>query len=242
MFYTTEITDKTAIFSPEESTHIVKALRKKRGSKICFTDGAGFLYEGEIITANVRLVEIRIINIKSPDAAGLPPIHIIVAPTKNIDRIEWFVEKATEVGVAEISFIVTENSERRILKTDRLKKIAVSAMKQSNQLWLPKINELTTLQTILNKAQSFSGGRFFGYCNDESLRKIKKPIPYNEAISKNIPATILIGPEGDFTENEARKCIEAGFSPVVLTKTRLRTETAALFACWNYAIRHNTDS
>jgi 16S rRNA (uracil1498-N3)-methyltransferase len=242
MFYTTEITDKTATFSPEESAHIVKALRRKKGSEIFFTDGAGFLYEGEITIADIRLVEARIINMKKFDETELPPIHIVVAPTKNVDRIEWFIEKATEVGVAEISFIVTENSERKTIKTDRLKKITVSAMKQSNQLWLPKINELVTLETALHEAQSFTGGRYFGYCGDENLRTIGKPIPYNEAIDKNVPAIILIGPEGDFTENEAQKCVEAGFSPVVLTKTRLRTETAALFACWNYAIRYSANN
>jgi 16S rRNA (uracil1498-N3)-methyltransferase len=251
MFYTTEIVNETAAFSFEESAHIVKALRKKEGDKIHFTDGAGTFYESEIVNANPQRVEARITNTKKSDNK-LPPIHIVVAPTKNMDRMEWFVEKAVEVGVAEISFIVTENSERKILKTDRLKKIAVSAMKQSNQLWLPKINELTTLENILNSAQLFDGDRFFGYCGSENFytlttinietlnietEKLDDPFFYNEAINENIPVIMLIGPEGDFTKGEARQCVEAGFLPVVLTKTRLRTETAALFACWNYAIR-----
>jgi 16S rRNA (uracil1498-N3)-methyltransferase len=252
MFYTTEIINETAIFSQEESTHIVRVLRKKEGDKIQFTDGAGSIYDGEITVVNAHRIEARIINTQKPSKSGLPPIHIVVAPTKNMDRMEWFVEKAAEIGVAEISFIVTENSERKVLKTDRLHKIAISAMKQSNQLWLPKINELTTLKEILKTAQLFNGDRFFGYCGGEDFytrttinidtleietERLDEPFFYSEAINENIPVIMLIGPEGDFSEIEARECVDAGFLPVILTNTRLRTETAALLSCWNYAIR-----
>jgi 16S rRNA (uracil1498-N3)-methyltransferase len=251
MFYTAEIIDKRAVFLPEESAHIAKVLRKKEGDEIQFTDGAGSLYNGRITVVDAHQVEAQIMSVKKTDCA-LPPIHIVVAPTKNMDRMEWFVEKAVEVGVAEISFIITKNSERKTLKTDRLEKIAISAMKQSNQLWLPKINELTTLKEILKRAETFDGDRFFGYCgktdfytqttiNIETLQieteELNEPFFYSEAINENVPVIVLIGPEGDFTESEAKQCVDCGFLPVVLTKTRLRTETAALLACWNYAVR-----
>jgi 16S rRNA (uracil1498-N3)-methyltransferase len=254
MFYTTEVTDKRAIFSSEESTHIVRSLRKKEGDRIQFTDGLGCFYEGEIVVVSADRAEAKITETKITENE-LPPIHIVVAPTKNMDRMEWFVEKAVEVGVAEISFMVTENSERKTLKTDRLKKIAISAMKQSNQAWLPRINELTTLKEILNIAKMFDGDRFFGYCGDDfytrttidietleiETENLDNPFFYNEAMNENIPVMMLIGPEGDFSRSEVQQCTDSGFMPVVLAKTRLRTETAALLACWNYAIRVQTN-
>jgi 16S rRNA (uracil1498-N3)-methyltransferase len=128
-------------------------------------------------------------------------------------------------------------------------------MKQSNQLWLPKINELTTLENILNAAELFNGDRFFGYCGDDfytrttiNIETLKietenfdNPFFYDEAINENVPVMMLIGPEGDFSKSEAQLCIDSGFMPVVLAKTRLRTETAALLACWNYAVRAQTN-
>ncbi|MDR1974025.1 MAG: 16S rRNA (uracil(1498)-N(3))-methyltransferase [Bacteroidales bacterium] len=253
-FYTQDIQGETAFFSPEESNHITKTLRKKENDIIRFTDGAGGLYEGVITTANAGRTEVRLTKRHNGTVNTPPPMHIVVAPTKNMDRIEWFVEKAVEVGVTEISFIVTKNSERKILKTDRLKKIAISAMKQSNQLFLPKINEIISLKEFLEKVREVDCDKFFGYCAGDfysttkidietgeiTTEKLGEPFFYSEAINEDIPVIMLIGPEGDFTPEEAQICVENNFLPSVLTNTRLRTETAALMACWTYAEKRLT--
>ncbi len=168
MFYTKDITENRAFFSPETSAHIIKVLRHKTGDKISFTDGAGTLYEGVLSNEDPKKAEATITGSRQIETK-LPQIHIVVAPTKNIDRIEWFVEKAVEVGVAEISFIGTKNSERKILKTDRLHKIAESAMLQSQQTQMPKINEMLPLKKFVENTAQFDGDKFFGYCYEGKI-------------------------------------------------------------------------
>ncbi|MDR1739696.1 MAG: 16S rRNA (uracil(1498)-N(3))-methyltransferase [Bacteroidales bacterium] len=238
MFYTKEITGNRAVFSPETSAHIVKVLRHKEGDKISFTDGCGALYEGLLEGISAKGTSAIIEKSRHVNTA-LPSIHIVVAPTKNIDRIEWFVEKAIEVGVAEISFIGTKNSERKTLKTERLHKIAVSAMLQSQQVFLPKINEMLPLGEFVKNSADFNGDKFFGYCYEGNIyatseTQPEKTLCYAEMINANVPTMVFIGPEGDFTATEAQYLQDNNFMPVVLSNTRLRTETAALMACWTY--------
>ncbi|MDR1739293.1 MAG: 16S rRNA (uracil(1498)-N(3))-methyltransferase [Bacteroidales bacterium] len=241
MFYTNEIIGNRAVFSPETSAHIVKVLRHKAGDKISFTDGTGMLYEGSLINADPKRAETSITNIKQTKTT-LPPIHIVVAPTKNIDRIEWFVEKAVEVGIAEISFVQTKNSERKTLKIDRLHKIAESAMLQSKQTYMPKINEMISLKRFIERITHLHCDKFFGYCYEGNIYSTSETRPeeilyYPEMINRNVPTMVLIGPEGDFTIEEAQYLQNNNFLPVVLSSTRLRTETAALFAGWIYATK-----
>jgi 16S rRNA (uracil1498-N3)-methyltransferase len=231
LFYNSEIKsgDKTFTFDKEESKHIIKVLRKQEGHKIHITNGLGYLFVSEIILGLEKKCEVKINEEHFVKPTNFYT-HIAVAPTKMLDRIEWFLEKATEIGIHEITPIICEHSERKIYKTDRAEKIIQSATKQSNQYYLPKINEAITLSEFLKK--NHSGQKFIAHCEETDKKSFAKEI------IKDNPITILIGPEGDFSSKEIKLAIENKFIPVTLGNTRLRTETAALVACHTIVIQN----
>lgn len=229
LFYNSDVKpeDKSFFFDKEESKHIIKVLRKKESDKIFLTNGLGYFFESEIISAFEKKCEIRITNVQFHEPTSYH-IHIAVAPTKMNDRLEWFLEKATEIGIHEISPIICDNSERKVYKIDRAEKIVQSAMKQSLQMYLPKINEPISYSQFVK--QTIDGQKFIAHCEETERKAFQNEIKPNEKV------TILIGPEGDFSSKEIKLAIENQFIPVTLGNTRLRTETAALVACHTIAL------
>ena len=231
LFYNSDIKkgDVTFFFDKEESKHIVKVLRKKEGDKIFITNGLGYLFESEIILASEKKCEVKITKevFQEPDSFYT---HIAVAPTKMNDRMEWFLEKATEIGIHEITPIICEHSERKVYKIDRAEKIIQAAMKQSLHYYLPKINEPVLFSQFVKSNNE--GQRFIAHCEETDKKSFQK------TIAKNKKVTILIGPEGDFSTKEIHLAMANHFIPVTLGNTRLRTETAALVACHTLAL-HN---
>ena len=211
----------------EEASHALRVLRKRSGDLISLTDGRGHLYEARITEVKSKACRFELVG--EPYLQPVRPyhIHIALAPTKNMDRNEWFVEKCTELGVDEISFILTANSERRQLKIDRLQKKALSAMKQSGNLYLPQLHDLRPfdafMQAELNVSQAF-----VAYVDEQHQRQLKTEIKPGGRYC------ILIGPEGDFTAEEISSAIAQGYAQVSLGQSRLRTETAGIAACHTF--------
>ncbi|MDG1147333.1 MAG: 16S rRNA (uracil(1498)-N(3))-methyltransferase [Crocinitomicaceae bacterium] len=221
LFYDPNISpqDLKHTLSEEESKHVVRVLRMKMGDCIGLLDGKGSLYVCEIILDNPKRCELTIKSVNTDDKETAE-IHIAVGPTKQMERIEWFIEKATEIGITEITLIECKNSERIKIKTDRLEKKAVSAMKQSHRTFLPKINALTKVTDFIKK----NPNGLIAHCFDEKRAHFKDVFT-----STNCP--VLIGPEGDFTLEEIKLAKEYGYKTITLGENRLRTETAALFTC-----------
>ena len=222
IFYTPDITTHNSL-SAEESRHAVKVLRLKEGDEILQTDGKGFFYKTVIVNANPKGCQTEIAETVKQNRERDFHIHIAVAPTKNSERIEWFVEKACEIGIDEITFLRCRFSERKELKTERIEKILVSAMKQSQKAYLPLLRPIIDFNDFINR--ECSGQKFIAHCYEN------QQLPLKNQYVKNSDATVLIGPEGDFSPEEIKSAVEAGFVPVSLGKSRLRTETAALVAC-----------
>lgn len=224
LFYNPRLDNSAAQFtlSEEESKHIVKVLRKKEGDILFLTNGEGYLFEAKIIEANTKKCKAEIIDVTKKHRK-MHWFHLVVAPTKMKERFEWFLEKATEIGVNEITPIICENSERKVLKTERLQRVLQSAMKQSLQCYLPKLNEAITFDEFMKKESE--GLLFIAHCEKEEKLDLKRRV----APDKDV--TILIGPEGDFSAKEIKSAYEHGFLPVSLGENRLRTETAAIVAC-----------
>lgn len=225
LFYNPEISTATTQinFDKIESKHIVRVLRKKEGDILKITNGKGFLFDAEISFANDKRCAANIINFEEKPKPWNYYLHIAIAPTKNNDRIEWFLEKATEIGIDEITPIICSNSERRIVKTARFEKIIQSAMKQSLKFTLPKLNAPVKFSEFINK--DFEGTICIAHCEDQKEKNhLKKVIQPSEK------TTILIGPEGDFSKDEIKKALEQKYIPISLGESRLRTETAALVA------------
>ena len=223
--------DSRLIIDREESRHIVKVLRKKVGDTIYITNGKGILFTTVIDVINKNSTELKIIEAKQ-EAESKFHINIAVAPTKNNDRIEWFVEKSTEIGVNTISTVMCEKSERKKIKIDRLEKITISAMKQSLQLHKPIIQELVSFEEFIKKCESEN--KFIAHCKENE----KLFLGDCELNSNTI--TVLIGPEGGFSQKEIGLAEENGFISVSLGNTRLRTETAAIVATQLLSV-HNKD-
>lgn len=229
LFYNPEIKSNDTVFTfdKEESRHIIKVLRKQNGDKIHITNGLGFLFTSEIISASEKKCEVKIITETFEEPVNYS-IHIAVAPTKMNDRLEWFLEKATEIGLHEITPIICEHSERKVYKIDRAEKIVQAAMKQSLQFYMPKINDPITFSEFVK--QNFDTKKYIAHCEETDRKSFKN------TIQKGENSLILIGPEGDFSTKEINLAIEQGFTPVTLGNTRLRTETAALVACHTAAL------
>lgn len=222
LFYAPDIA-VTSELPEEESQHCVRVLRLKEGDPITLTDGKGFLYTAILANAHPKHCRVDITEQHRQTSLWNYIIHIAIAPTKNMDRMEWFVEKATEIGINTITCLRCRHSERREIKLQRLNKIAVSAMKQSQKTWLPQINEMIDFNTFIS--QKLDGDKMIAHCAEDKKQLIK------DSYKPNSNALILIGPEGDFSSEEINAALSAGFSPISLGKSRLRTETAALTAC-----------
>jgi len=222
LFFTKNIKGNIATFETEEARHI-QVLRKNVGDVLQFVDGEGGMYKGEIIELHKKQCLLSILEHIPLYNERKVKLHIGIAPTKNIARLEWFLEKATEIGIEEITPILCDRSERKRIRTDRLEKITMSAMKQSLKAFLPKLNELTNYQAFIKKRNDDI--KYIAYCNDNALSHLKKE--YSGA--KNV--TILIGPEGDFSPKEVKLALENSFQGISLGTSRLRTETAGIAAC-----------
>lgn len=210
-------------FNREESKHIIRVLRRKKGDEIFLTNGKGNRFKGIITNDNPTACQAEIIESNYIPKPRNFYLHIAIAPTKNMSRFEWFLEKAIEIGIDEITPVKCDHSERVTLKMDRLEKIMVSAIKQSQQLWLPKLNQLTPLHDLI--ASEFKGLKCIAYVDPENKTSLKSAFQHNH------DTMILIGPEGDFSELELQSSILAGYTPISLGENRLRTETAAIVAC-----------
>lgn len=221
LFYLPKISEGINHLDQEESHHVVKVLRKLVGDELTITDGKGMLYQVTINTADPKKCLFDIVTKKEQPKRN-HYTHIAIAPTKNADRIEWFVEKAVEIGIDEISFMLCQTSERKTINLDRVEKIAISAMKQSQQAWLPKLNPMLPFKDLL---QNSSSQKFIGFVDSSNPTHLK-----NAAKPKN-SYLVLIGPEGDFSNEELTSAIENGFEKISLGANRLRTETAGLVAC-----------
>ncbi|MDQ8006363.1 MAG: 16S rRNA (uracil(1498)-N(3))-methyltransferase [Pedobacter sp.] len=232
LFYTPDITSNSYTLNEEESNHCNKVLRLKQGDKVHLIDGVGGLYTAEISEVTKKAVHLIVIEKQSEFGKRNHHLHIAIAPTKNNDRLEWFLEKATEIGIDEITPIICERSERKIVKEERLEKVVTSAVKQSLTAYHPKINTAISFKDFIK--QSKADDKLIAHCIDEDDRKA-----ISQLIKPHQRYLILIGPEGDFTPKEIELALQNGFKPVTLGNTRLRTETAGLAACFevNYTNR-----
>lgn len=220
--------DKTVELSENESKHIYKVLRKREGDEIGLLNGAGLELHGKIISYSGKKIMVHVNNMLSHPTKDAQNLRIAIAPTKNIDRFEYFLEKSTEIGVGEFIPILCENSERKVIKKEKLEKRVVSAMKQSKHFYLPALEELTPFKEWVKKDDSEL--KFIAHC--ETFEEKEHFLNLKDSSKKT---TILIGPEGDFSINEIRFALENGFQAVNLGESRLRTETAGVYSsvCFN---------
>lgn len=224
LFYNSDIkaTDTYFTFDTNESKHIIKVLRRRKGDELWITNGEGYLFQAKIIDDSIKKCEVELKSSKKTHPKSYR-LHMVVAPTKMNDRFEWFLEKATEIGVDEITPIICDRSERKIFKLDRMQRVIESAIKQSLQTYLPKLNNPISLSDFLEKPNT--GLQFIAHCEDSERHELKRRVVADQDV------TILIGPEGDFTPIEIKRAMLKGYAPVIMGKTRLRTETAAIVAC-----------
>lgn len=223
LFYTPDITSDNYIFDAEESKHCIRVLRLSLNDIVFLTDGKGRLYEAEIIDDNMKACKVKVLNITDEFRKRKYKIHLAVAPTKNLNRMEWFIEKATEIGIDEFTPLICEHSEKTYFKAERMSKICISAMKQSLQTYLPVLNDPAKFTEFVSQF-SFSE-KYICWCETDTTSSLKNIYQQGKDV------IILIGPEGDFSKDEISQAIQHGFVPVSLGLNRLRTETAALAAC-----------
>ena len=222
LFYCPELSGEFHTLNEEESRHIVRVLRLEIGDHIHLTDGKGGLFQAEITDDHPKRCSVQIIKSTFEYEKRDFQIHMAVAPTKNISRYEWFLEKATEIGINKITPVICEHSERKKVKVPRLEKVIISAVKQSLKAYVPELNETARFKDFIK--QDFDGEKFIAYCEGATKALKELYTPLSNAI-------ILIGPEGDFSPEEVKLAEENGFVPVNLGPSRLRTETAAIVAC-----------
>ena len=241
-FYTPNALESNEL-PEEEAQHALRVLRLVAGDDIMLMDGQGTFYEAEVTATDKRHCHYSILRELPQERLWTPWLHIAVAPTKNIDRMEWFVEKAVEIGVDEISFLNCQYSERRNLRIDRMEKIVVSAMKQSRKAWKTQVNEMVDFSSFVQKMKDDDANRFICHCYEESditqaladkggasPTMPNRKILLRDALTQGRDAVVLVGPEGDFSIDEVADAEKLGFQPVSLGDSRLRTETAALVA------------
>jgi 16S rRNA (uracil1498-N3)-methyltransferase len=221
LFYVPELTPttKSIYLSEDESKHACRVLRLKMNDEVSLLDGVGGVYHARIEEDNPKKCMLQIIAV-THEPKPTHEVHIAIAPTKNMDRIEWFVEKATEIGMTELTLLICDHSERKVVKTERLEKILISAMKQSKRTFIPKLNAVVTFSEFMK--QHTQGA--LAHCEEGEKKTLQTVYQ-----ASNYP--ILIGPEGDFSTKEIAAAKTNGFDFVVLGNTRLRTETAGLYAC-----------
>lgn len=232
VFYTPDISGDTYALNEEESKHCTKVLRLGIGAMVYLIDGVGGLYNAEIVGEHKKHVTLKVIEARHEHQKRNHHLHIAIAPTKNIDRLEWFLEKATEIGIEEITPVICDRSERKIVKEDRLFKVITAAVKQSLQAYHPVLNPQMTLSAFLK--QKNESIKMIAHCLDNEPRQF-----IADVAKPRERYTILIGPEGDFSSAEIEIALESGYKPLTLGNTRLRTETAGLAACFevNYLNR-----
>lgn len=223
LFYTPDIEGEFYKLNAEESGHCVRVLRLSEGDSVVLIDGHGGFYHCVITKAAPKGCEVRVTEKQENYGCRNFHLHIAMAPTKNIDRTEWMLEKCTEMGVDEITMLNTSHSERKMVKDERLEKVIVSAMKQSLKAYLPKLNPMTDFDRLVTACKERQ--KFIAHCREGEKKRLDEVyFPGNDVV-------ILIGPEGDFSEDEVAKAVQAGFIPITLGESRLRTETAGIVAC-----------
>jgi 16S rRNA (uracil1498-N3)-methyltransferase len=225
IFYDSNISGEFHVLNETESNHCVKVLRLKIGDEIFLTDGKGNLYKSNIIELHQKKTLLKISETYAEYNKRPYYLHIAIAPTKNTDRFEWFLEKAVEIGIDEITPIICKNSERKIIKSDRLNRIAEAAMKQSYKAYHPQINEQISFEKFIKNSDS-QFQKFIAHCEDDENKKY-----LGNLVNKNSSVLILIGPEGDFSKSEIQLAKGNKFTPISLGMSRLRTETAGIVAC-----------
>lgn len=223
LFYCPDIKDSQYQLSRDESKHCVRVLRLQGGDPIYITDGIGNLYHCEITIASPSAVHVRVLEHFSEHGKRNYHLHMAVAPTKNNDRFEWFLEKATELGIDEITPILCHHSERKVIKPERMERIIHSAVKQSLKAYVPQLNPMISFVEFIANDQNASC--FIAHCNEGEKTLLKNTVDSHKKI------LILIGPEGDFSPEETQLAIDAGYTAISLGNSRLRTETAAIAAC-----------
>lgn len=232
VFYTPDINGNAYVLNEDESKHCIKVLRLNIGTVVYLIDGVGGLYKAEITGEHKKHVTLKVIEATHEYQKSNHHLHIAIAPTKNIDRLEWFLEKATEMGIQEITPVICDRSERKVVKEDRLYKVVTSAVKQSLQAYHPIVHPQISLSAFLK--QNNESVKMIAHCLDNESRQF-----ISDVAKPGEHYTILIGPEGDFTTNEIEMALTIGYKPLTLGNTRLRTETAGLAACFevNYLNR-----
>ena len=226
IFYTPDLKSPVYTLDETESKHCVRVLRLEKGDEVTLVDGRGGFFHALIDDPNPKRCTVKVVHSELKYGQRNFGVHIAIAPTKNIERIEWFLEKATEIGVNRITPLLCHHSERKEIKADRLEKVMVSAMKQSLKAYLPQLDAMTKFTTFIK--QPFDGGKFIAHCDEQHRELLKSVVKPGENY------LILIGPEGDFSPEEIRLALDAGFVPVSLGESRLRTETAGIVACHTF--------
>ncbi|MBN1463183.1 MAG: 16S rRNA (uracil(1498)-N(3))-methyltransferase [Paludibacteraceae bacterium] len=232
LFFAPDICAGVYTLSAEESHHCVKVLRMTEGEKIILLDGRGGYYTTEIVFANQKRCQVKILESILDYEKRNYYLHIAIAPTKNIDRFKWFLEKATEIGIDEITPIECFHSERRFLNAEKLDTTIIAAMKQSVKAFQPKLNPMTDFETFLKTASADE--KYIAHCNAGNK------IPLYDIYKKETSAIVLIGPEGDFSLIEVEKALNENFTEISLGKSRLRTETAGIVACHTLNLLNNS--
>jgi len=217
-------TDKLVELSEDESKHIYKVLRKREGEAIGLLNGEGLELHGKIVSYSGKKITVQTEKVLHHPKTKSQNLTIAIAPTKNIDRFEYFLEKCTEIGIGEIVPLLCSNSERKIIKKEKLDRRIVAAMKQSKHFYLPRLRELTEFNEFIKNSDSEM--KFIAHCEDFETK-----LNFNNLKDSTKKTTILIGPEGDFSINEIRFALENGFQAVNLGESRLRTETAGVYSC-----------
>jgi 16S rRNA (uracil1498-N3)-methyltransferase len=228
LFYSSQISGNHLVLSEEEASHASRVLRLKENDEFHATDGKGHIFKCRITLLGKKEIMSEIVE-TAMGADTASKLHIAIAPTKNIDRLEWFLEKATEFGIGEITPIICDRSERKEVRIDRLEKIIFSAMKQSLKTYLPQLNEALRFKEFLTKAQSEN--KFIAHCLEDEKKELFS------LSNPEVNTLVLIGPEGDFSPNEIQLALSSGFLPVSLGKSRLRTETAGVAVAHMFSLK-----
>ena len=229
LFYIPDLNEnsKTAIFNSDESRHLFKVLRKKVGDEVLITNGNQLMFKGNILDISKNNCEVEISKCEKKEKLGYS-LHIVISILKSNERFEWFLEKASEIGITEITPVLCERSEKKFINEKRLNKVLISAMKQSLKANLPILNPIVKLKDFYKS--NLSDQLFIAHCNESEKDFLISSIKPKENV------TILIGPEGDFSKNEVEEAIKIGFKPVSLGNTRFRAETAAIIATHTVSI------
>lgn len=224
IFYAPNIDGLEFQLPEDESKHCIRVLRMNVGDEVLLTDGCGNLHTARIVDSNPKRCVVQIVTTRKDYGKRPFHLHIAIAPTKNIERFEWFLEKSTELGIDEITPLLCDRSERKELKVDRLQKIVVSAVKQSIKAYIPRINKIETFRSFVN-SNNLTDIKAIAHCNSWDLK------PFQQVVQKGKNVLILIGPEGDFSPAEVELAVKNRFVEVGLSTSRLRTETAGIVAC-----------